>query len=367
MSTVALDSAWPLVNTDGVTSGDTDRTTRKLLASLWLPAPNSQNPLSVRSGVIPHNWDSQGCTSLRPQLRSGMDIDILAGPAVVERSGQGPYYVFSESTKSLTITDGDASNPRYDSLYVWNGDQSVNGSTDSLHGPVVGVVEGVPNASPDIPSAVPDGASIIGVVFVDTGSNASTKPLTTTNVVDLRSSTSLSGAVRHMLPGDSINDPGKIDGELRYRMASGSLPALVDYWDAAQQKWRGTQGFTLTAPYPGTPDANNRKSGTLSAARTRIITATVPDPGWPYRLGTNTYLRHTNGADMNYFISVNSGPFSSQIITVSDVQDVVLIPNSDVIFTGNSTVQLTADILSNGPGAWLTDARNVMTIRVDPA
>lgn len=362
---VALTSAVSLMNPDGETSADDDRTFRKFMASLWLPDPSSANPLSARGGVLPHNFDGNGCTSLRPQAKStaSMDIEVLAGPSIVPRAGQGPYLVFGEESVFPTIPTSDPNNPRWDVVYAWVGDQSVNGSTDPLHGPVVDVLEGTAAASPTVPTTLPDGAVALAQVYV--GTNVA--QITAADVHDVRKSTSLAWANRYMLPGDSINDPGRADGELRYRTASDPFPSLTDYWDATQGRWRGTQGFVITAPFPGTPDAANHKSGTLSAARTRIITATVPDPGYAYRLGTNAYLRHNNGADMNYFIAVNNGPFSSQIVTVSDVQDVVLIPNSDVIFTGNSTVQLTADILSNGPGAWFTDARNVMTIRVDPA
>lgn len=365
MTAVALTNAYGLMNPDGKTSADNDRVFRKFLAGLWLPDVNSQNPLAIRPGVIPHNWDTNGCTSLRVQQQATatMKVDVLAGPAILERSGQGPYPHWGESTVSPTIATSDPTNPRIDVVYSWVGDQSVNGSTDTLHGPVVDVLAGTPAATPSVPTALPDGA--VPLAHVSVAANVTS--ITSADITDVRKSASLAFAVRHLLPGDSVGDPGRIDGELRYRQASGALPSLVDYWDAKQGLWRGQQGFALTAPFPGTPDGNGLVHGTLSSARTRIITLTVPDPGFPYRLGTYATLYHDNTAQVNYFVSVNSGPFSSPILTVNSAQWVYMTPNSDVIFTGSATVQLTGDLLSGGPGDWHTDQRNVMTVRVDPA
>lgn len=370
MTAVAMTNGWPMVQADGVTGKDNDRDFRKVLASIMLADVKSANPLASRNGVLPRAWDSTSCTSLRVQQQStaSPSVDILAGPIAGERTGQGPYVGWTESTVSYTPPSPDGTNPRYDTIFAVVYDQaSIN--TDPLHGPYIDCVSGTPAGSPSpvADSSLPDGAVRLADILRPAGSGGTN--IISSQITDKRKSTALLGSTRYMLPGDSVTDPGKIDGELRFRKGVSPLPSLVDYWDATQSLWRGTQPLTFQGIFPGTPDSNNIVSATLVTSGTNIISLTIPDPGWPYRMiGMATFQNNNNLGSVNYYIGAASGPLISNIITVSQLTQVVLIPNSSTIFTGSQIVRLHADVISGGPGCgWATDQRNQMTITVVPA
>lgn len=370
MAPVALTDAVPLTAVDGVTGQNSGRDIRKWIAGLLLPDVKSANPLAARNGVLPHNWDSAGCTSLRVQQQTtaAWALDVLAGPYVCERAGQGPYVGWSESTATVVPTTSNPTNPRIDIVYTWVGDRA-SITTDATHGPIADVIAGTPAASPSPnTAALPDGAVQLAQVRINAGSTT----ITSANITDMRPSTALTGAVRHMLPGDAINDPGRIDGELRYRTAVSPYPALVDYWDAAQSRWRGTQGATFTGQWPGTPDAQSHVFGTVSGGGNVIISVTIPDPGFPYRVWASSIFTITSiisPTTMNYYVSVNSGPFAGAVTLVGQGGDnrCPIMPIGSSIFTGSSTVRLIFDVLGGGSVGWSADVRNPLTIGVTPA
>lgn len=368
-TTAALTDAVPLTASDGVTGQNSGRDMRKFIASLLLPDVKSANPLAARNGVLPHNWDANGCTSLRVQQQSTAtyNVDVLAGPFVCERSGQGPYIGWSESTVTITPTTADATNPRIDVVYAVVYDQA-SISSDPQHGPYVGILTGTPSATPVAPTNLPDGA--ISLAQINVAANATT--ITTSAITDKRMSTALTGCVRHMLPGDSVSDPGRIDGEMRFRTAASPFPALVDYWDSAQSLWRGTQGITFTANYPGTPDSNQNVAGTISGLNNTIITLNIPDPGYPYRVTASTLFKITSIASpttINYYVNVNNNQFAGALATAGPGGDnrCPINPIGATVFTGASTVRLKIDVLGGGSVGWAADVRNPLTVEVIPA
>lgn len=366
---VALTDAVPLTATDGVTGINNGRDMRKFLASLLLPDVKSANPLAARNGVLPHNWDAAGCTSLRVQQQAtaSMNVDVLAGPLVSERTGQGPYLGWSESTVTVPIATANATNPRIDVMYAVVYDQA-SIPTDPAHGPVVDVLTGTAAASPTAPTNLPDGAVKLAEIRV----NANASTITTSNITDKRMSTALTGGVRYMLPGDTVADAGRIDGELRIRRAAAPWPQLMDYWDAAQGLWRGTMGATFTGPFPGSPDANSNVYGTISGGGNTLITLNIPDPGFPYRLIASTAFRINAivaPTTINYYVNVNNNQFAGALQTAGPGGDnrCPIIPIGGTIYTGASVVRLKIDVLGGGSMTWAADVRNPLTVQVVPA
>jgi hypothetical protein len=366
---VALADAVPLTAADGVTGQNSGRDIRKFLASLLLPDVKSANPLAARNGVLPHQWDSSGCTSLRVQQQTtaAMAVDVLAGPYVCERSGQGPYLGWSESTVTVNPAAANATNPRIDVVFAVVYDQA-SISNDPAHGAMVDILTGTPAASPNAPTNLPDGAVALAQVRVRAG----TTSIVASDITDVRPSTALTGGVRHMLPGDALASPGRIDGELRYRTAVAPYPALVDYWDSSQSLWRGTQGAVFTGAWPGTPDSNSNVAGTVSGAGNTLISVNVPDPGFPYRLWASTLFKITSivsPTTINYYASVNNGPFAGAIATAGAGGDnrCAVMPIGSTVFTGASTVRLKVDVLGGGSVGWAADTRNPLTVGLTPA
>jgi len=368
---VALTDALPLTSADGSTGRNNGRDFRKgMLASLLLPDVKSANPAAVRNGVLPHNWDSAGCTSLRVGTSATTGaVDILAGPCVVERSGQGPYIGWGETTVTVTLPTSNTTNPRYDTVYAWVGDQA-SVPADSQHGPVVDYVSGTASATPTAvaDTSMPDGA----VRLADVLRPANSTTVTAGNITDKRKSTALTGAVRYMLPGDTLSDPGRIDGELRVRKATAPWPQLVDWWDASQSVWRGTQGATFTQTYPGTPDSNSNVSATISGAGNTLITLSIPDPGFPFRLLASTLFKVTSivsPTTINYYVNVNNNQFAGAIGTTGAGGDnkCFIVPIGSTVFTGAATVRLKVDVLGGGNITWAADVRNPLTVQLVPA
>lgn len=365
MSTTAtLTKAWPMVATDGVTGLDNDRDFRLMLAAMMSPDVVTGDAMAARPGVLPHQWDTnQSVTTLRVQQTgtASMSVDVLGGPFVCVRSGQGPYLGWGESSVNLTVPTADPSNPRVDLVYAWVGDQVNFSGIDTSHGPMVALIAGDPAPSNPVPKtgSLPDGAVVLATINVAAHASSIAKA----NIILARHGTCLSGGTRRMLEGDNVSDAGRVDGEQRYRQAVSPLPALLDYWDAVQGVWRGTQTLNFTAAFPGA-------SGTTSgSSRLTLITFTVPDPGWPYRVKTSGVVR-LSGGTCNFYASVNNGPFSSGITTIQ-AGDVAgpryLVPSDSGILTGPSVVRVNIDpITPFATVTWATDTRNKLLVEVDP-
>lgn len=361
---VALTQAWPLMAPgDGTVGMNNDRDFRMLLASLLQPDAVTGDTMAVRSGVLPHQWDdANSVTTLRVQQRATaeMAVDVLGGPYVVVREGQGPYLGWAQESVRVPIATADDSNPRIDTVYAWVGDQLNFEDIDPVHGPVVDVVPGVAH-NPPSPNTddLPDGAEVLSYVTV----GAKVNKILDTNIQRARHSTCLTGGTRYLLEGDSITDPGRVDGEKRRRQAASPLPALEDFWDAVQEKWRGTTPITFSAAFPG---ASGSTSG---SARLTVISFAVPDPGWPYKVETSGTVRITGGT-CNLYCSVNNGPFSSAITSFLSGDpggSRYLVPTDSGVLTGNSTVRLNIDPLAPFvPVTWSTDTRNKLMIKVVP-
>jgi len=375
----ALSNALPVTAADGSTGRNNGRDIRKgLLSSLLLPDTKA-NPLAVRNGVLSHDYDTAGVKSLRVDQTGTASNQVIIQPGafVSERAGQGPYIGWGETSAGVLFTPpgADSANPRIDVVYAQVLDKasiSLDPSTDAI----TDVQTGVPSATPQVPAVTADGAVLLAQLYRPAGNST----ITTANITDVRRSSGLVGTVRRLLPGDFLSDAGKVDGELRYRQAVGGLPSLVDYWDAAQGLWRGTQGFTLTGPWPTAPfggigvtvNGSSVTYGPVSGLGNVAIAPYIPDPGWPYRIQASTafyvYSISAAGTGVNSYVSVNNNLFAGSLSFANFApQNVAIVPVGSTIYSGASTARLYWDVTGGGSVTLGADVRNNLMIRVEPA
>src|SRR5690606_25063284 len=122
-------------------------------APVGMMTPNSTSALSTYNGVIPTAGDPM---SLTPTAEMTAQIEI--GRAVVQGLlVQGCYPVVITTPESIAFTDGDASNPRIDTVMIVIREDAYDstGFTDIT----LQVVEGTPAASP-VPPSLPTTASL---------------------------------------------------------------------------------------------------------------------------------------------------------------------------------------------------------------
>lgn len=204
------------------------------LATLLEGAAGTNEYTTARAGCLPGAADSgsnvPSCFAAAPT--SGLSMSIRRGAAVVERNTLvGSYIVVVQASGTVTLTTADATNPRIDrvDLQVLDGVLGDNGGT-SLTQYIV--TTGTAAGSPAVPAAPANSIPICQVLLP-----ANTLTITSGMITDTRKSASVRGAVRVMLPGDSLSDPGFAPGELRNTTAiSGAVPR-IDQWNHASATW----------------------------------------------------------------------------------------------------------------------------------
>lgn len=165
---------------------------------------------------------------------TGMNWQVLPFCAIIERSSLvGPYFVQSTATGTGSLATADPSQTRVDRLdvQVFDGALGDNGGTSLTR---VHVTQGTPGAG--VPAA-PAGSTPLGWWTLPAGVSSLTAPGVTWT--DGRKSTALRGAVRFLLPGDSLADPGFGSGELRDSSAlvTSSAGGSLDRWNATTATW----------------------------------------------------------------------------------------------------------------------------------
>jgi hypothetical protein len=133
------------------------------------------------------------------------------------------YQGYNTAVQNVTVANADPTNPRLDLIVARVEDSGVgDGATRAQ----IQVITGAPAASPVIP-ALPAGAVPLASARV----NALATTITAAQLTDLRKSVAVNGAVRRLLPGDSLTDPGFRDGELR------DTGTTIDRWMDATSTW----------------------------------------------------------------------------------------------------------------------------------
>lgn len=201
---MTIRSAWHINN------NQTREDTR--FAPLGIMTPNSTSPLSTANGVIPSG------TSMNLTSTGAMTAQVEIGRAVVQGLlTQGCYPVVITAPEPLTFADGDASNPRIDSVMIVIRDDPYDstGFTDVR----CMVVQGAPAASPSAP-ALPTQASLrLFDVRVEKGASAGGGGISWSTAVTDRRTWAVA------LGGIGVgNNPGAYAGQ--YRDSGGAAGTL---------------------------------------------------------------------------------------------------------------------------------------------
>jgi hypothetical protein len=267
---LAMTDAIPLMEPDGVTPRNNARDIRtQLLASLLLP--DAIGP-GVRPGILPRSYvglTTNQYVDLKVLALGSPDsaVQMYPGRCVVHRTGQGPYILMQETTVSnYDLDDANVTNPRIDVIFARLYDHAIGDSSGGPHGPYIDHVNGIASGSPAVP-AIPTDAIPIAQILRPANTNA----VTSGNITDLRKSTSLNGAPRPLLPGDSLSDPGLFVSERRLRMATAAqiaantaVPYIEEIW-CADGKWKPTVNAVI---------ARNRRTSLITTTATTAATAT---------------------------------------------------------------------------------------------
>lgn len=290
---VAMNDAIPLLSSNPAVGRNNARDIRKILLQGLLLTPGTGG--FVRRGVLHRGW----LVGSEPQELKvledgpGPNVKVNTGLFVVHRGAigaavdEGPYVGGSpgQSTINVNMPAASGANSRVDGVFSRVVD--VNIAADSalgpLQGPYIDVISGALgpinlNATPGTagaPPATPDG--YLPVAFVSRGINDNV--ISQAEITDVRRGTGIPGVPRVMFPWDISNiagDTGYMLGEQRFRLPGGEYPALVDRWDG--DSWVGTQSVTLSTVVG--PSSSILGINTI----TTILTKTIADPGFPYRV-----------------------------------------------------------------------------------
>lgn len=301
--------AWTLQNLDSAYQG-------RLHDGALLAATNlvglSGTPMSTwRPGVLssintassqPYAIDLLVVANSSP----AMNVQVYGGGAVLPRAGQGPYVAYSDAPVTVTVAASDPTNPRVDVVYMQVLDAAV-GDAGTLA--KIDIVTGIPAGVPTVPS-IPTNAIPLAQVAVA----ALATQIISANITDIRKSAALRGALRQLLPGDQLSDPGYVVGEQRGRYHSGYGVYMIDKWGVDGQ-WHGTQDLEITQPTLVTPGLPMGAFGTFASV-------VLPDPGWPYHVesGGSMYAQQTSGGAagsviLDIYVQVDSATPGTNMVT----------------------------------------------------
>lgn len=207
----------------------------------------------------------------------GMSVLIAPGYAALARSGDAPYVVCNTAYQTLTVTTSDPTNPRLDLVYIQVLDAVASDASTTTQ---VGIVTGTAAGVPTLPS-LPSTGVCIPIAQVAVAANATS--IVNANCTDLRQSTAIGSRIRLLMGGDSLSSAGNRVGEQRQRVLTnyGNVVS-TEVW-GYDSAWHGTQplrvGFTRNFA------ANTNISwGSGAQPSYQICSASIPDPGFPYRL-----------------------------------------------------------------------------------
>lgn len=212
-------SAWLLTAPGGQTREDTRRAP--------IGAMTPVDAATVRSGVVP-GGDPYTLTDT-----GAMTCDIGLGRAVIQGVlSQGAYGHVVTATESLTVTDGDASLDRIDSVFAVVYDNLYDATGMTLA--TIELVEGVPSSTPTAPNPPTQSALRLWDITVPAGTSAGTGGIDwVTGITDRRQYTVAVGGIN---PGGT-SVAGAYVGQ--WRDNTGTL-----------ERWNGTS-WEVRQPHDG--------------------------------------------------------------------------------------------------------------------
>src|SRR5688572_4484189 len=263
-SPTVIDAAWTFDDQNTAQNG------RYIMGALFQNAAASTAANSAwRDGVIPGPWSAAlGYRSLHVTENSptGSSVLVQPGHAVVTRTGQGLHVCPNSTTRVVALDPADATNARIDLIVLQVLDQPLGDLVTQVQ---VRAVTGAPSGSPVVP-ATPTGAIPLARVAVAASPTGNT--IVNANITDLRRSTGLNGAIRPLLPGDSVSDAAHT-GDMRY-----NSPLFERYTTNSGGLWQPfaqvNQGFGYVSSASFTADGGASASpGAEFVARSHTFTA----------------------------------------------------------------------------------------------
>lgn len=372
---VAMADAIPLLSTNPTIGRNNARDIRKILLQGLLVAPGSGG--FIRRGVVHRGWlDPSTKEPLELKVLEsggGLNITVNTGMFVVHRGAigaavdEGPYLggSWGQTTIPVTLPAASGSNSRYDGVFARVVDVNIaaDAALAPLQGPYIDVISGALGSlnfggtpgTAGAPPATPDGYLPLAFIARATSDNT----VVQAEITDVRRGTGLPGVARVLFPWDVSNiatDTGYMLGEDRVRLPGGEYPVLVNRWDGAA--WRGTQNVPLSTVVG--PASSILGINTI----TTILTKTIADPGYPYRVlvgatvgadsdagatmvstirmtnsaGTQVGLR---GLDPLWMVNGTGG-------SVNRERQIVMAPRPTAVLTGAQTIVLCVARLGGG-------------------
>ncbi|MEV8610302.1 hypothetical protein AB0383_20645 [Amycolatopsis sp. NPDC051373] len=289
---------WSAQNANNARQG------RALTQALFVAASTTSPLTTIRSGVISTVSDGTYGYDLRVTVASGLTMTVQPGSAIIGRSGQGAYLTWNlPAADSVTCDPAPASNPRNDIVVLRAYDaalgDTVPGSGANLA--QIEIITGTPGAIPADPvtwdstgliTSFPTSGGGVGIPLAR--AQVSTGGVIT--LTDIRRGTAPVGAVRVLLPGDSLSDPSYMPGDIRWYNG-------LDFWD-------GTNWNELGRPRAG-GEYQASGSQTASASGPTKITfgSTVQAASGITWNGSNQFTTVTAGI-YSMYAAANTG-FSS--------------------------------------------------------
>jgi hypothetical protein len=322
-----------------------------------------------RSGVIPSVYAAGSPSTpldlyTQAQSSPNLSVQVLPGAAFIGRSSQGGYLAYNSTSRTLTVSTPSTTLPRIDLVYYIIRDQALGDAGAPATGGYaqVEILAGTPASSPAAP-ALP--ANAIPLAQIAVAANASS--ITQANITQVRKGTALAGAVRALLEGDSLSDPGYRYGELRSRYHA-TYGVMVDAWGTDNQ-WHGTDQEILNGTWN-----NGTGNITVQTSETVLFTLTVPDPGFPYYVrpagqfvaqasssgggSTNAQVRCRKNSATGTQIGFNVEPIAANVTPCA------ALPNREdqTAITGSLTLYMTALVtITGGLSALYSDTQNGST------
>lgn len=304
-----------------------------------IPAPN--NPLGVQTSA------------------SAMTYHVNPGFALTTRSGGGAYINGTNDPSGVTLTPpvGNATQPRYDRIFIVQPDPELSETGVSR----IGVVSGTPASSPTLP-ALPTGALELARKLVPAGaSNTSTG----TGLTNLPTTTALNVAV-------TVDDVSGLSAAVASAVAATTGSAIANAsttvteatdWDTltnpgiyrvnASTAWTSS----LHAPMVAYPNSQVQAT-TQTAARTGTLIVTEgTDQNGTNFVRTQLFVPSSSGRDGNLWkrtlVSGTWGEWVDGTTTRSAHDYYTLATNADwnnITLPGNYRVNGTSSMV-NGPGS----------------
>lgn len=245
---------------------------------------------------------------------TGMNYSVKPFTAVLSRGASaGAIFITNDGTVTLPTTAADSSNPRIDTIYVWQREYTLDGQDSE---PVLGVIRGTPNAIPQAPldSALPAGSLRLADFTVPAGATNTNAGVGTQRAVF----TAMHGGTVVVRNATELAAFTATPGQKAYQLDTNATKTwVVDKWRPGNENVIGV----YDVPW-GPGDAH---SGTFANSSTSgLVQISIPDPGVEFEvvIAAGFAAGITNDSQrLDFAIGYGGGSFDSPL-----GREVVVIP-----------------------------------------